>query len=139
MSHPEPDRLLDMALDLLDGEELLALRGHLDACATCAAQLTELEGEQQALRGAFAPGVEDAAADERARALEDRVLSALRSSPVARARARRRLLRWSVAAAAACLVAVTTIFLTRSSPKQELLTQLRRSEMRALEPQGAGR
>ncbi|RMG12323.1 MAG: hypothetical protein D6731_13985 [Planctomycetota bacterium] len=125
MNHPSPEALLDLALDLLPPSEAEGLRRHVEECPRCAAACARLAEEQEVLREGLAPHTPPPE-------LVGRVRSA-----VARERARPRPTRraqWLAAAVVLIAAGMGWVLLgARPTPKQQLLMQVRRSELLALQ------
>jgi len=133
MTHPIPERLLDLALGTLPEAEAGTAREHVEACAECGAAFAKLELEQGALGEALrrsAPPSDD---------LEARIVGAVRRE----AKTQRRVSGWRtrLTVAAAALLALTAgMYLRRdSSPKQELIQHVRVSELKALGLEGGAK
>jgi anti-sigma factor RsiW len=119
MTHPDPDVLLDLALETLPESNADEVRAHVGACAECSARYERLEEEQRALAAAI--GREPALPG----ALRSRIVSAL-------PRPLRRAPRFLVALAAAVALAAGLALLKPDERKQQMLETVRVSELMAL-------
>lgn len=134
--HPDADTLLDHALGLLAAGARAGVEGHLDGCAVCRERAAALQAEQDALSaGLRAEADVDPAA---ARAIERRVLEALRAPAPLPAPARRRgpARRLLVAAAVGLVAAGLVVFADQreqAARRATLVKRVQTSERAALE------
>lgn len=140
MTHLEPDRILDLVLDLLPADEAAAAREHAAACEACAAALAAAEAEQAVLGEALAGGPAPAVADRVAGQVVSAVRAAATPAPVRAFRWR----RWAAIAAGLAIVATLAVQLRApraedevQQAKQVLIDRVRVSELKALEEEEA--
>ncbi len=124
--HVPEETLLDLALGVSSPDESDA-REHLAECSECAEAFGRLEQEQAVLADAFVPG-------EAPPELVESVLAAVEASPTLLRRRRHATWRLAIAVAAGLLLAATATLLVtdQETPKQELIRQVRVSELKAL-------
>jgi anti-sigma factor RsiW len=128
MTHPDPETLLDLALETASEADAAAAREHLNACSECADAYERLEDEQRALKEGLSP----AAAPGH---LAPRIRTAMRREPMP-LRKRARLF----VAAAAALVLAAGLYASQApnaaQRKQVMLDQVKQSELMALGLEG---